>query len=79
MLMKDAPVIIPTPMQDQFYIYIPLSQNELSNVFAYTLRSEISIVARETLITREMQSINGVSIRVLDSSFERIAFKTFES
>ena len=31
------------------------------------------------IITREMQSIDGVSIRVLDSSFERIAFKTFES
>ena len=29
------------------------------------------------IITREMQSINRASIRVLDSSFERIAFKTF--
>ena len=32
----------------------------------------------KTIITREMQSINGASIRVLDSLFERIAFKTFE-
>ena len=31
------------------------------------------------IITREMQSINGASIRVLDSSIERIVFKTFES
>ena len=30
-------------------------------------------------ITREMQSINGASNIVLESSFERIAFKTFES
>ena len=30
-------------------------------------------------ITREMQSINGANLRVLDSLFERIALKTFES
>ena len=29
--------------------------------------------------TIEMQSINGASLRVLDSSIERIALKTFES
>ena len=29
--------------------------------------------------TREMQSINGASLRVLDSSIERIVLKTFES
>ena len=30
-------------------------------------------------ITREMQSINGASLRVLNSSIERIVLKTFES
>ena len=32
-----------------------------------------------TIITREMQSINGASLRVLDSSIEIIVLRTFES
>ena len=51
--------------------------------FIYT-DSEIIVSNRWDLlrlapITREMQSINGVSLRVLGSLMERIAFKTFES
>ena len=38
----------------------------------------IWVVCGRLNITREMQSINGSSIKVLDSSVERIAFKTFE-
>ena len=34
---------------------------------------------RNIYYTREMQSINGASLRVLDSSIERIVLKTFES
>ena len=37
------------------------------------------IIIIQVSITREMQSINGASLRVLDSSIERIVLKTFES
>ena len=43
-------------------------------------RSSLLIESTDSMIiTREMQSINGVNLRVLDSSIERIVLKTFES
>ena len=48
-----------------------------------TTRVTLAAHARQGLITgkvpRDMQSINGASLRVLDSSIERIVLKTFES
>ena len=41
--------------------------------------TNVRIIIIIIIITREMQSINGVSLRVLDSLFERIVLKTFES
>ena len=52
--------------------------NHIGRIFRYTSKHLRYDVLHETdIITREMQSINGASIKVLDSSFERIAFKTF--
>ena len=51
-----------------FHMRIPVSRYILS-----------AAISSGRIITREMQSINGARFRVLDSSFERIAFKTFES
>ena len=56
----------------------------VSSVTLFASRYKLSIIIRldsalssKLIITREMQNINGASSRVLDSLFERIAFKTF--
>ena len=56
----------------------------VSSVMLFASRYNLSIIIKldsalssKLIITREMQNINGASSRVLDSLFERIAFKTF--
>ena len=59
------------------------TENERRN----SCHSQIHVIATSKIVatrnimvcTREMQSINGASLRVLDSLIERIALKTFES
>ena len=67
------------------HIYIRDYLTHTRNKNNIQVREHMYIVhLRETnyflfIISRDMQSINRAGISVLDSSFENIAFKTFES
>ena len=83
-------LLIPTPLVYVIFAAASLHFVHLKKIFSFFYMYTDSKIIVSTrwgslrlapiiIITKEMQSINCESIRVMDSSFYRIAFKTFVS